>query len=114
KDNHVAPYVPAGAQDYDRGLHVLVGEERFRGKAYSQAWFRSATHYIFLAKARPARVVGEPKRANTAIVRTSVDVGMHLETSAHIMFLWSFYFPYEHSMMTMNLRERLFKDYVFH
>ncbi|KAH8111118.1 acyl-CoA N-acyltransferase [Phellopilus nigrolimitatus] len=106
KENHVAPYVPAGAQDYDRGLHVLVGEDRFRGQAYSQAWFRSITHYIFLAETRTTRVVGEPKRANAAIVRTSVDAGMHLETS--------FYFPYKHSVMTMNLRERLFKEDVFH
>ncbi|KAH8105064.1 siderophore biosynthesis protein [Phellopilus nigrolimitatus] len=105
-DNHVAPYVPTGAQDYDRGLHVLVGEDRFRGQAYSQAWFRSITHYIFLAEARTARVVGEPKRANAAIVRTSVDAGMHLETSL--------YFPYKHSVLTMDLRERLFKEDVFH
>ncbi|KAH8105750.1 hypothetical protein DFH11DRAFT_1882719 [Phellopilus nigrolimitatus] len=56
--------------------------------------------------AHGARVVGEPKRANAAIVRTSVDSGMHLETS--------FYFPYKHSVMTMNLRERLIKGDMFH
>ncbi|KAH8111132.1 hypothetical protein DFH11DRAFT_1729617 [Phellopilus nigrolimitatus] len=87
-DNHVAPYVPAGAQDYDRKLHDL----HKHGPALG--------NYIFLEEARTARVVGEPKRANATIVR------MHLETS--------FYLPYKHSVMTMNLRERLFKEDVFH
>ena len=31
QENHVAPYVPGGAWDYDRGLHILVGEQKFRG-----------------------------------------------------------------------------------
>ena len=31
QENHVAPYVPEGANDYDRGPHILVGEEKFRG-----------------------------------------------------------------------------------
>ena len=34
KENHVAPYVPTGAHDYDRGMHVLCGEDRFRGQVF--------------------------------------------------------------------------------
>ncbi|KAH8111542.1 hypothetical protein DFH11DRAFT_1512971, partial [Phellopilus nigrolimitatus] len=85
-DNHVVPYVPAGTQDYDRG---------YSPARTAQAWFRSITNYIFLAEARTAR---EPKRPNAALVRTSVDGSMHLETS--------FYFPYKHSVMTMNARSK--------
>ncbi|KAI5118339.1 hypothetical protein M0805_009142 [Coniferiporia weirii] len=106
KENHVATFVPTGAQDHDRGLHVLVGEDKFRGQVYSQAWFRSVTHYMFLADPRTARIIGEPKRNNPAIIRTSIDAGMHLETS--------FYFPYKHSVMTCNLRERFFKEDMLH
>lgn len=100
QENHVAPYVPGGAWDYDRGLHVLVGEDKFRGQAYcksfscetlshstpnmenvaAQAWFRSVTHYMFLSDPRTLRIVGEPKRNNPAIIKTSCDAGMHLET----------------------------------
>ncbi|KAH8111538.1 hypothetical protein DFH11DRAFT_1745722 [Phellopilus nigrolimitatus] len=105
KENHVAPYVPADTQDYDRGLHVLVGEDKFRMQAYPQTWFRSVTHYIFLAETRRRRSEARECR-DRPHVRTSVDAGMHLKTS--------FYFPYKHSMMTMNLRERLFKEDVFH
>ena len=31
QENHVAPYVPGGAWDYDRGPHILVGEDKYRG-----------------------------------------------------------------------------------
>ena len=36
KENHVAPYVPTGAHDYDRGMHVLCGEDRFRGQVFCE------------------------------------------------------------------------------
>ena len=50
----------------------------------AQAWFRSLTHYIFLADPRTWRIVGEPKRANPPIIKTSIDAGMHLETVSTI------------------------------
>lgn len=34
QEDHVATFVPDGAHDYDRGLHVLVGEDKFRGQIY--------------------------------------------------------------------------------
>ncbi|KAH8111536.1 hypothetical protein DFH11DRAFT_1546642 [Phellopilus nigrolimitatus] len=77
------------SRHYHRELHVLVDEDRFRGRRT----FRSITHYTFLAEARTAR---EPKRANAALVRTSVDGSMHLETR---------------SVMTID--ERLFKKGMF-
>ncbi|OBZ77601.1 putative lysine N-acyltransferase C17G9.06c [Grifola frondosa] len=43
KENHVAPYVPEGARDYDRGLHVLVGEEKLRGTLRSTTCQRPKT-----------------------------------------------------------------------
>ncbi|KAH8105743.1 acyl-CoA N-acyltransferase [Phellopilus nigrolimitatus] len=99
KENHVAPYVPAGTQDYDRGHSPARTGSAGKQPRTARAWFRSITHYIFLAEARTARVVGEPKPANVAVVRTSIDAGMHFEA---------------HSVMTMNLRERLIKGDMFH
>lgn len=46
----------------------------------AQAWFRSVTHYMFLSDPRTLRIIGEPKRNNPAIIKTSCDAGMHLET----------------------------------
>ena len=88
-------------KEYDRGLHVLNGENKFRGRTYStyrvskinlallipifdivpaQAWFRSIHHYIFLSDPRTERVIGEPRRDNAAIMRTTQDAGMREET----------------------------------
>jgi len=102
RENHVAPYIPEGPLDYDRGMHVLVGERKFRGIEFSRCWLRSVTHYMFLADPRTLRAIGEPKLSNLAIIKTSLDAGMHIQTS--------FYFPYKKSAMTMNLRERFFKE----
>ncbi|KAI0777786.1 acyl-CoA N-acyltransferase [Trametes elegans] len=80
KENHVAPYVPGGAWDYDRGLHVLVGEEKFRGIHRSKGWFANIHHFLFLSDPRTERVIGEPKAANAAVIRLSEAVGMNVNT----------------------------------
>jgi len=97
QENHVATYIPGGAKEWDRGIHVLVGEERFRGwergrccdsdvvhmpesPAVAQAWLRSIHHYIFLADPRTEHAIGEPKADNDAIVQLSLDSTMHIET----------------------------------
>ncbi|KAI8969434.1 acyl-CoA N-acyltransferase [Trametes punicea] len=101
KENHVAPYVPGGAWDYDRGLHVLVGEQKFRGAHRSRAWFSAIHHFLFLSDPRTERVIGEPKAANAAVIKLSEDVGMNVNTK--------FDFPYKRSVMTWLPRERFFK-----
>ncbi|KIJ15784.1 hypothetical protein PAXINDRAFT_168799 [Paxillus involutus ATCC 200175] len=101
KENHVATYIPDGAKDWDRGLHVLAGEERFRGWERAQAWLRSVHHYLFLADPRTERVIGEPKAENAAMIQISLDATMHLATF--------FDFPYKRSVLTCLPRERFFK-----
>lgn len=39
QENHLGPHIPGGAQDYDRALHVLVGEKKFAGPAYCGCLF---------------------------------------------------------------------------
>ncbi|KAI0072067.1 hypothetical protein K474DRAFT_1668261 [Panus rudis PR-1116 ss-1] len=101
KENHVAQHIQDGARDYDRGLHVLVGEDKFRGADRSVAWFGALLHYLLLADPRTERVIGEPKAANPRIVKLSLDVGMHLQTI--------FDFPYKRSVLTWHTRDRYFK-----
>lgn len=103
QENHVATYIPGGAKDWDRGIHVLVGEERFRGSerggygnldaplalgpdisTVAQAWLRSIHHYIFLADPRADHAIGEPKLSNGAIVQVSLGTKMHVETVSDI------------------------------
>ncbi|KAH7910148.1 acyl-CoA N-acyltransferase [Hygrophoropsis aurantiaca] len=101
KENHVAAYIPDGAKDWDRGAHILVGEEKFRGSVRAQAWFRSLHHYSFLADPRTERLIGEPRADNGAMAKVSLDTTMHVQTI--------FDFPYKRSIMTWLPRERFFK-----
>ncbi|RPD65641.1 hypothetical protein L226DRAFT_530817 [Lentinus tigrinus ALCF2SS1-7] len=101
KENHVSAYVPNGAWDYDRGLHILVGEEKFRGSNRSKAWFSAIHHILFLSDPRTMRVIGEPKAKNQAVIDLSVAVHMNVNTI--------FDFPYKRSVMTWLPRERWFK-----
>ena len=47
--------------DWDRGVHVLVGEERFRGPGRVRVWLGALVHYCWLADGRTTRVVLEPR-----------------------------------------------------
>ena len=38
QENHAATYIPGGPHDHDRGLHVLVGEEKYRGPKYGKSF----------------------------------------------------------------------------
>ncbi|KAF5383050.1 hypothetical protein D9615_004949 [Tricholomella constricta] len=80
KENHAAQYYPGDAVvgDWERGIHVLVGEDKFLGGGRSELWLRSLVHYIFLADARTNRVLGEPKESNIAIVKAAQSAGFHV------------------------------------
>ncbi|KZT35086.1 hypothetical protein SISSUDRAFT_1009146 [Sistotremastrum suecicum HHB10207 ss-3] len=106
KEDHVSQYIPGGGQAYDRGIHVLVGEDKFRGSARAQAWMRSLTHYVFIVEPRCNRLIGEPRADNGAIISVSLTAAMHIETY--------FDLPYKRSAMTCNLRERFFKLDLLH
>ncbi|KAL0960593.1 hypothetical protein HGRIS_005626 [Hohenbuehelia grisea] len=106
KENHMATYIGGAeggeqARDWDRALHVLVGEDRFKGKAFSSAWLRSAVHYAFLAEPRTERVLGEPRADNMAILEACMNAGFHLQTV--------FDFPHKRSALVITTRERFFK-----
>jgi len=101
REDHVATYIPEGPLDYDRGLHALVGEKKFRGGAFSPCWMRSINHYMYLADTRTQRTLAEPKSQNTAMIKACSNAGMLSQTS--------FYFPYKHSVLVMGHRERFFK-----
>jgi len=107
KEDHIAAHIPDGARNYDRGFHILIGEDNFRrvenqGRERSRVFFTSILHCLFLADPRAERVIGEPKASNAAIVKISVDNGMHVETV--------FDFPYKRSAMTWITRDRFFQS----
>ncbi|KAG6872098.1 hypothetical protein C0995_013022 [Termitomyces sp. Mi166 len=89
KENHVAQYYPSDCVvgDWERGLHVLVGEEKFLGG--SELWLRSLVHYVFLADSRTNRVVGEPKQANTTILKAAQSAGFHSHAVGAFRATWA-------------------------
>ena len=50
--------------DFDRGIHVLVGEQECRGKERVKIWLSALVHYCWLSDARTKRVLAEPRVDN--------------------------------------------------
>ncbi|KAG7452916.1 uncharacterized protein BT62DRAFT_34763 [Guyanagaster necrorhizus] len=66
KEDPMGTYV-GGLGDYDQGTHLLVGEERFRGRQRFTATMTSMKHMCLLREPRTEVVVGEP-RADLPII----------------------------------------------
>jgi len=104
KEDHVAQHIPGGADEYDRGIHIVVGEEKYRGKIRARGWFNSSVHYMFLAEPRTKRVLLEPKSTNAAVIAVATMSEFHKEVE--------FDFPYKRSTLLLNTRERFFRRAV--
>jgi len=63
------------AGDFDRGIHVLVGEDEFRGKHRVKAWMTSLAHWAFGIDYRTNAVVLEPRVDNTRFISTLNEAG---------------------------------------
>ena len=100
RENRIAPFYDA--DDYDRGWHVVVGEDAYRGRRYISAWLPSLMHYIFLDDCRTQRIVGEPAAAHSQQLR-------NLEVSGFAK-IKNFDFPHKRATLVMLLRERFFGD----
>lgn len=66
KEDRIAAY--CNAQDFDRGIHMLVGAEQHRGPHKVKAWLTSLCHFIFLNDARTQHIVSEPRADNDKMI----------------------------------------------
>lgn len=64
KEDILGRYI--NAQDWDRGIHVFIGEEWARGQV--SAWLSSLAHWIFCADYRTTSVCIEPRVDNARFV----------------------------------------------
>lgn len=64
KEDNLGKFLGGEVGDYDRGIHVLVGEPEFRGPHRVQAWLSSLVHYCWLADMRTNAVMLEPRVDN--------------------------------------------------
>ena len=67
KEDRLGPYYDAG--NYDRGMHLLIGNSDYLGSKYWQVWGDCLAQYCFLAEPRTRLLVGEPRVDNQAIVK---------------------------------------------
>lgn len=100
KENRLGPHYDC--DDYDRGWHVAIGEDAFRGKEWIVAWLPSLMHYIFLDDSRTQRIVGEPRASHHQQIR-------NLDKSGFAK-VKHFDFPHKRALLVMLLRERFFGD----
>jgi acetyl CoA:N6-hydroxylysine acetyl transferase len=100
RENRIGPHYDA--DDYDRGWHVAIGEDAFRGRAWITAWLPSLMHFIFLDDIRTQRIVGEPKASHAQQIRNLDRAGF-----AKVKY---FDLPHKRALLVMLLRERFFSD----
>lgn len=80
KEDLLGRYAGGAIDDWDRGCHVLIGEEWARGRV--QSWLTSLVHWLFCADYRTMSVCLEPRVDNTRFVRLP---SSWLLTAAEIM-----------------------------
>jgi RimJ/RimL family protein N-acetyltransferase len=64
KEDILGKYIGNSVGDFDRGVHVLVGEEDFRGKHRVKCWMTSLAHWAFDQDYRTNAMVLEPRVDN--------------------------------------------------
>ena len=86
KEDILGQYLGNGADDWDRGIHCLVGEQDFRGFHRVRAWLSALIHYCFIADNRTQTVMLEPRVDN----EMSVSSHSHKQYSRKFDFLLSY------------------------
>ncbi len=98
KEDRISPFYDTS--DYDRGIHMLVGEENHRGPHKVASWLSALVHYLFLDDPRTQRVVAEPRADNAKMIGYLQSQCFHCEKE--------FDFPHKRAALMVLGRERFF------
>lgn len=101
KEDRIAPYYEV--DDYDRGVHMLVGDERLRGPHRVAAWLPSLAHFMFLDDPRTRYVVAEPRADNAKMIDYMLQAGFYKPKD--------FDFPHKRAALMMLSREAFFDQF---
>jgi len=99
KEDRIAPFYDV--DDYDRGIHMLVGEESHRGPHKVASWLSALVHYLFLDDPRTQRVVAEPRADNGKMIGYMQNQCFHCNKE--------FDFPHKRAALMILGRERFFE-----
>ncbi|KAJ5187632.1 hypothetical protein N7449_010626 [Penicillium cf. viridicatum] len=83
--------------NYDRGIHLLVGEQDFRGAHRVAVWLSALVHHCFLSDMRTESVVLEPRIDNLKLINYLQEAGFYKEGEVS--------FPHKHSAIMRIKRE---------
>jgi len=100
KEDPMGTYV-GGLGDYDQGTHLLIGEEKFRGRQRFTAVMTSMKHACFLRDPRTEVVVGEPRADLPIVPRLIAYLPQELNRE--------FEFPHKRAVYFTLRRERFFQ-----
>jgi RimJ/RimL family protein N-acetyltransferase len=98
KEDRISPFYEVN--DFDRGIHMLVGEEHHRGSHKVASWLSALVHYLFLDDPRTQRVVAEPRADNQRMIGHMHNQCFHCEKE--------FDFPHKRAALMILGRERFF------
>lgn len=99
-EDRLSPYYDV--QDFDRGIHLLVGEQAFRGPKFFNAWMRAISHYLFIDDVRTNRIVLEPRADNDRLFNRILPLGYQK--------CFEFNFPHKRSALLMLNRATFFTE----
>ncbi|KAL2192344.1 acyl-CoA N-acyltransferase [Corynascus similis CBS 632.67] len=77
KEDLLGRYAGSSIDDWDRGCHVLIGEEWARGRV--QSWLTSLVHWMFCADYRTMSICLEPRVDNVRFIQHLQDAGFTKE-----------------------------------
>lgn len=97
-EDRIAPFY--AVDDYDRGIHMLVGEERLRGPQRVACWLPALVHYLLLDEPRTRRIVSEPRADNERMIGYLQRQGFYRQKD--------FDFPHKRAALMLLERERFF------
>ncbi|UAA37370.1 GNAT family N-acetyltransferase [Paraneptunicella aestuarii] len=91
-------------QDFDRGVHILVGNMSFRGSVYFDTWAKAIIQFCFIDDPRTQNIMGEPNAKNHRVITITDRVGMEKQ--------YEFDFPNKRAALLQCKRERFFQLYA--
>nr|BBJ32539.1 IucA-IucC siderophore biosynthesis proteine and acetyl transferase [Alteromonas sp. K] len=91
-------------ENFDRGVHILVGNMAFRGSIYFDTWAKAIIQFCFQDDPRTNNVMGEPNAANHRVVAITERVGMEKQ--------YEFDFPHKRAALLQCKRARFFQHFA--
>ena len=91
-------------QHYDRGVHMLVGNQLFLGGRYFVNWASCLQHAIYTDEQRTGHVLGEPRADNKHVATIAAKVGLEK--------LKEFDFPHKRAALLCSERNDFFERVI--